>query len=482
MVFNIIIGRLSASNETDILNYLDKVKQVEQNTVEDCNYINEGRWKHSIINIVGGGSAEQATIFADRLSTQANIAKNGVLTANSSFLFKSNGFQNNANYCGIGISPRECFGQVINTGVQLVNFLGHSNNLNFEVDIGKPTDYSYNNHYPIMISQASFTGDVYKSFSSDDRLSMPEDWLKASKAGATAFLGFIYIREMRYGADFIDEVFAQIFTKKIGATLGEQVNAAMHQHYNVNNLETIHTVNQFVFAGDPALRYATNTKPELAIIEEQVEVSVDQFNDVSYAIQIAFNFDRLNIPADEPVAYTIILQGTNEEIVAEGALKDGEVVNFKREFIISPNEQQQFIIQLDADNKYDEICEENNKLIIAVDEFLINDVVDFVDQQFLIQNHPNPFNEQTVFSITLPKTPQTPNLVGLDEELYLSIANLNGQVVNRIILNQTETQQQIIWDGTNNDRKQLPAGVYWYQLKSEGDQVISAPMKLVLVK
>jgi hypothetical protein len=88
----------------------------------------------------------------------------------------------------------------------------------------------------------------------------------------------------------------------------------------------------------------------------------------------------------------------------------------------------------------------------------------------LFQNYPNPFNTSTVINYELKE----------DCHVELSIYNLSGQK-ERILENLVRSKglHSVIWDGKDNNGKEVASGIYFYQLIA-GDY--KDTRKLVLIK
>jgi len=73
-------------------------------------------------------------------------------------------------------------------------------------------------------------------------------------------------------------------------------------------------------------------------------------------------------------------------------------------------------------------------------------------------NTPNPFNPVTTLRFTLPRT------VPVD----LRIFNIQGQQVKHLLKGQELTwgPQVLVWDGTNDQGRQVASGTYIYQLST----------------
>jgi len=88
----------------------------------------------------------------------------------------------------------------------------------------------------------------------------------------------------------------------------------------------------------------------------------------------------------------------------------------------------------------------------------------------LLQNYPNPFNPATTIRYELP----------VSRKVTLSIYNLLGQKI-RTLVNRTQEagSYSVVWDGTNNEGKRVPSGIYVYRLDSG---IFRESRKMVLVR
>jgi hypothetical protein len=88
----------------------------------------------------------------------------------------------------------------------------------------------------------------------------------------------------------------------------------------------------------------------------------------------------------------------------------------------------------------------------------------------LSQNYPNPFNPTTKIEFTLAKS-------GF---VTLQIYDVRGRKVRTLVSeNLPSGYKSVLWDGKNDDGKDVASGVYFYQLKV-GD--FSEPKKMLLLK
>jgi hypothetical protein len=87
----------------------------------------------------------------------------------------------------------------------------------------------------------------------------------------------------------------------------------------------------------------------------------------------------------------------------------------------------------------------------------------------LYNNHPNPFNNETLIRFSLPG----------QEFITLQIFNIKGQLVRDLVNNNLPGgQHSVRWNGKDNDGRIVASGTYLYQLKSS-DKKISKRLMLI---
>ncbi len=97
---------------------------------------------------------------------------------------------------------------------------------------------------------------------------------------------------------------------------------------------------------------------------------------------------------------------------------------------------------------------------------------DLPEKFSLYQNYPNPFNPDTRINITL-RGGQSP----LD--VSLKIYNIRGQLVKTLMEEEKPPgNYRVIWDGRNNEGREVASGIYFYQLRVN-DQMLTRRMLLL---
>jgi hypothetical protein len=87
----------------------------------------------------------------------------------------------------------------------------------------------------------------------------------------------------------------------------------------------------------------------------------------------------------------------------------------------------------------------------------------------LDQNIPNPFNPQTKIVFALPKA----------GAVDLKVYDVRGALVTTLVSGQADAgTHTVIWQGRDDRGQQVPSGVYFYRLRTDGD-VLTKRMTLL---
>ncbi len=97
-----------------------------------------------------------------------------------------------------------------------------------------------------------------------------------------------------------------------------------------------------------------------------------------------------------------------------------------------------------------------------------------VPQEFqLLQNFPNPFNNQTVIPVIISN-----NLSA--ESMEIDILNVHGRIIKTFHLSGLPAgEHRIIWNGKDNCGNNIASGLYFYRMKTNENQVTSRKMMLL---
>ena len=154
------------------------------------------------------------------------------------------------------------------------------------------------------------------------------------------------------------------------------------------------------------------------------------------------------------------------ENIAEGIT---DTVYTDTEWIDLPNDIYQFAVRSVYTNSVESIPS-FSFLITKYSGSSVDDLT--IYETKLKGNYPNPFNPETTITFTL-NTDQPLNV-------KLLIYNVKGQKLNTLVNEHLETgEHSVIWNGTDQNNKQVSSGVYFYQLEVDDKAIGTKRMLLI---
>jgi len=250
------VGRLPASNSSQVLAYLNKVKEMASLPFDEL-------WRKDVLQLSGGISAFELSRFRDFMQGFENIAEDNFFGGKITQINK----QSNSTVELINVSDE------INKGVNLVTFFGHSSPSVIDIDIGFVTDpvLGYNNQgkYPSFLINGCNAGQFF-----NQNILFGEDWINAADRGALGFIAhasFGFSNSLRNYTDTFYEV-AYGDSLFINKSIGE-VHKETARRYMEDNSDTplnITQAQQMVLLGDPAINIFGAEQPDFEINADNI--------------------------------------------------------------------------------------------------------------------------------------------------------------------------------------------------------------------
>ncbi|RMG87636.1 MAG: hypothetical protein D6714_01965 [Bacteroidetes bacterium] len=386
------VGRLAAVSGADVKTYYDKVVQFEANknlpqTVKDR------RWMKEIAHLGGGGINDQQFIRS-YLTEFRDIIEHNDFAGNVTSLFKTSSDP-------IQISQSQSFFNLINNGVSLVTFFGHSNPDGFDFQIDAPENYNNKSRYPLMFSFGCFSGNCFR-----DNTGIGERFVLADQKGAIAFIastGYGFINSL---GSFGREYYSKLGSDMYGQGIGDIHRAVVSKLSTSGYIGDIILAEQSTLQGDPALKLNPHPGPDLitdynsvshkpALVNlqtEEVNLTFDVFN-IGRGTKDTFN---LKIEQELPTKDVVSLY--TDRVVVPGYK---ETFSYNLPLVQRPEVigQNYFHITLDTDDEIQESpapdAETNNELANNAGAkgfpFLVtsNDLVPVYPMDFAIVHDPD---------------------------------------------------------------------------------------------
>lgn len=250
------IGRLSFNEGREIDVFLRKIKAFEAN-VNLPQTIDDRAWMKRIIHL-GGGDPRIQTQIRNNLESMANIIENNQFGGDVSGFYK-----NSADV--VQISTSDQIFDLINGGVSVITFFGHSGANTFDFNIDNPDNYKNRDKYPMMFSLGCFIGNIHTHFQGvSERFTFDED-AGAIGFGASTSLGFVPALN-RFMQNYYGLLGGELYGAGIGNILQENLKRLQNQ--NTSGLKELKQ--QFTLHGDPALRLNVTPGPDFVIDSKSI--------------------------------------------------------------------------------------------------------------------------------------------------------------------------------------------------------------------
>ncbi len=242
------LGRIAVTTEDELGSYFEKIKLQNDLLSLDQTYEAKG-WTKEMIHLSGGSPEIQNVIF-NSLESMREIIEVNKFGANVNTFKKTSSNP---------IQPAEIdqILELIDNGLSIITFFGHSGVGTFDFNIEKPSEWSNQGKYPLVISLGCLSGNVFTKSKG-----LSEEFVLEPETGAIAFLasaGTAYIQsQAAIGAKFYDYLGEEMY----GSTIGSVIKVIYDDNKEIQNLANITLMQQLTLHGDPAIRLNPHPGPD----------------------------------------------------------------------------------------------------------------------------------------------------------------------------------------------------------------------------
>ena len=271
------IGRISAVNSSEVLDYLQKVKDYEAIKQNPSDLAQNGDWQKRIIHMIGGDDPYLADTIIRNYITRYRREIEGPQISGRVSTFRR---VNNPNFA----SEAKTMDELLDNGVGLMTYFGHSSATSIDFGLKRPEDYNHKRgQYPIFVANGCLAGNIFDFNTtriSSKNISLAENYLFAKNSGAIAVIANASLGQLNALDRYTFEWYKAISRTAYGKSLGEIHREAVFQAYNVfrdpnSEGQSIGRfgVEQMLLHGDPAIVPYPFPKPDYAVTTEQISIT-----------------------------------------------------------------------------------------------------------------------------------------------------------------------------------------------------------------
>lgn len=317
-------GLLSATSGQDILNYLTKIKDMEQLLRHAPQTIEDRAWMKRVLHMAAGNDALETELLMSFLNNMGEILTHNSFGANITRYSK----QANSEIVDRGIN--EQIFDLINSGIAIKTYFGHGNSSITLLDSYEhPGIFENYQRYPLMLSLGCFTGNAFLNGQS-----LSEENIMYPQKGAVGYLatsGQGYISTLsEFGNDFYNSLGHDFFSNNVGQILKNYL--AKNEEVNFIPIKIFQQ--QLIYQGDPVYRLNYSTAPDFVV--NYASIKATQKEDPN---KIDLRFDIYNLGASVQDSLELLVIHTYPQS------RDEEIYTFK---ILSSGERNEISLQLNS--------------------------------------------------------------------------------------------------------------------------------------
>ncbi|MGY6561192.1 MAG: putative type IX secretion system sortase PorU2 [Luteibaculaceae bacterium] len=290
---SIPIGRLAVRFPTQVNQYLAKVQALENTPPSE--------WTKRNINFGGGANVFEQNQFRNFLRGYENRLAGPFYGVQTSTFLKTSS-------APVQITTSDSIRNLIEGGVMLMNFFGHSSSSGFDQNIDNPANYNNQGKYPLLVSNGCFSGDIHlPGFNS-----ISEQFVTIPNRGSIGFLATVDLGLASLLNQFSSRFYQNLTVDHYGRTLGQIVKATKGQLQGQNpSRELQNTLLTFTLHGDPGIRLYAWQKPDLAISNERVTFEPNTITQEIDSLDVRVVISNLGKTTNQEFAVTLVRRFPN---------------------------------------------------------------------------------------------------------------------------------------------------------------------------
>ncbi|MBR9921811.1 MAG: hypothetical protein GYB31_13305 [Bacteroidetes bacterium] len=388
------VGRLAAVSGDDIRIYFDKVKAFEMAVSNGDQSIASREWMKRVMHLGGGSNLTEQENIKGHLNGMETIIENAQFGAEVTSFYKTSTDP-------VETSQSAALKSLINDGIAVLTFFGHSSPNTFDFNFDTPTSYDNKDRYPLMFSFGCFSGQCHNSLAG-----IGEEFLLIEDKGAIA-----YFASTGYGFIGALDKFGDAYYQRLGNSMYGQSIGSIHQEvieilFASNVVGDPELAQQSTLQGDPSLRLYPQEGPDYTFDGTTAKLNPPLINILLDSFDLQFEMRNLgyHIP-DTNFVLEIVQELPSgdrvtlvDSLVAPPAFR--EAFSFR---LPTLGEQSiglnRFYLTLDRDNDIAEVpafAESNNELVrsngqLGLETYIVsNDVYPVWPPEFSIVSDPQP--------------------------------------------------------------------------------------------
>lgn len=259
------VGRISVINGGEVGDYLSKAKEFVNAQNSGPQTIAHSGWMKNVIHLCGGNTVSDQEYFLSYLNSYKALIEDPYY-GGKVFTFSKNTTD------PVQQATSDELDSLIQTGVSLITFYGHSSVNSFNFNLDKPENYNNNGKYPIILTNGCLVGNPFTYGHG-----FADDFVLTKDHGAIGFLGPSIFSVASSLDIYSSNFYKNLSVDNFDMPIGDIIAATLQDVSSVTSSPVDFAVaQQMLYSGDPTLKINTFPKPDYVI--ETQNISFDPPN------------------------------------------------------------------------------------------------------------------------------------------------------------------------------------------------------------
>lgn len=360
------VGRLAAITGAEIKSYLGKVKEYEATHTDPLQTIANKAWMKNIIHVIGGADSIETAQFRGYMDLYKHIYEDSLLGARVETFEK-------ASTSSVEQANGERIEQLVNEGVGMIGYFGHSSANTLAFNLSSPEVYTNAGKYPFFNISGCSAGNFFTFDPTrvNNNLSISEKYVLADRRGSIAFLASTHLGIPPFLHFYNIELAKNYSRVHYGDALGNIIKQGLEtlggNPSTLNYYTRIH-LEEINLHGDPAIKLNYFNGPDYTVEEPNVKISPSLLSvaDNNFTLKVTtYNIgkavnDSMRLYITRRLANDTVQVLYNQRIKA--TLFSDSVTLVVPINPITDKGRNRITVTVDADNAIQELSETNNSV------------------------------------------------------------------------------------------------------------------------
>jgi hypothetical protein len=384
----IATGRLSAYNNTEVGNYLEKVKAYEAAVATPIVPTSTNdMWRKRVLHAVGAQDVNLQSQLLAVLNSNKTLIEDTLMGAQVFTLQK-----NTSDPVQQGENPT--LDSLLNMGISYLTFYGHGSSQTFDYNLNNPNSYNAKPRFPILSAFACEVADIFRL---TQQTTISERYIQSVNGGSIAMIAANNYGWTNVLPEYMRGLYRQHAFLGYGKTLGSKYRSnieIMKNTYVSDKMRDIH-YQSILFQGDPGLQDNHFLLPDYAVeansistIPSVVTTALDTFRlrVISYNLGAAHN-DTVWIKLQHFRSNSNTAVFTDSLYITNLRRVDTVYFNIPLDAKLDIGVNT-YTVKIDSKEQYEEVTEANNEFNYKL--FIYSEsLVPVYPKEFAIVNKPN---------------------------------------------------------------------------------------------